>query len=376
MIKLLFFNRHFDAGGAERQLIELVRGLDKSVFDITVATFYSGGLLRSEADTIPGVRVITVGKQGRWDVVRFALRLWRITQAIKPDIVHGYLDLANVLALALGRLMGAKVVWGIRSSARDYSDYRWTLRASIEIQRRLARFANRIIFNSEAGKRDYLAQGFPAAACVVAPNGIDVERFRPDPEARRRVRAEWGIGEREKLIGLVARLDPAKDHGAFLQAAALLAVSHPDARFVCVGDSPGQTRDNLRALADRLGLNDKLVWAGIRPDMPATHNALDIATSSSISEGFSNTLAEAMACGVPCVATDVGDSALLIGNTGALVPPRNPDALAHGWSALFDRIDANPALGVAARQRIVDQFNTTILAQNTARILADLMDRS
>ena len=206
------------------------------------------------------------------------------------------------------------------------------------------------------------------------PNGIDTLRFRPDREAGARVRAEWGIGDDESLIGLVGRLDPMKGHACFLQAAALLCARRSGMRFVCVGDGPEHYRESLRALAGQLGLGDRLIWAGTRTDMPAVYNALDMAVSASAyGEGLPNMLGEAMACGTPCVVTRVGDSAWVVGETGVVVPPEDPAALADAWATMLRRIEEERAgLSRAARLRIEQNLSVEALVRNTLAELAAL----
>jgi glycosyltransferase involved in cell wall biosynthesis len=202
---------------------------------------------------------------------------------------------------------------------------------------------------------------------VVIPNGIDTKRFCPDPEARQRIRAEWGVTESEKLIGLVGRLDPMKDHPTFLRAAALLMQEREDVHFVCVGDGPADYRRELHALGEELGLGQRLIWASARGDMPAVYNALDIATSSSYGEGFPNVVGEAMACGVPCVVTHVGDSARIVGETGVVVPPKDPEALAVGWKSSLARDGSEVAL--KARLRVEENFSVGRMVERTEKAI-------
>lgn len=202
---------------------------------------------------------------------------------------------------------------------------------------------------------------------AVIPNGIDAERFHPDRKAGRRVRAEWGVGDDEFLIGIVGRFHPMKDHPNFLKAAALLARKRDDVRFVCVGDGPESYKSQLDKLVERLGLAQKLIWAGARSDMLAVYNALDIATSSSAyGEGFSNVVGEAMACGVPCVVTDVGDSAWIVGEAGRVVPPGDPEALASAWAEILALPKPEiEALSQMARHSIVTEFTCERLIERT-----------
>jgi glycosyltransferase involved in cell wall biosynthesis len=293
---------------------------------------------------------------------------------VRPDIVYGYMGVANELGLLVGKMWGAKVVWGLRSSDVDFSRYDWAAGWSFRAGAWLSRFPDLIIVNSWAGQRHHLAHGYVGDHMVVIPNGIDTERYRPDREAGRRVRTEWGVTEAEILIGLVGRLDPMKDHPTFLGAAVLLAQARPDVRFVCVGDGPTPYKRELAALGETLGLAGRLIWAGPRNDMAAIYNAFDIVVSSSYGEGLPNVSGEAMACGVPCVVTNVGDSALIVGETGVVVPPRDPAALARTCQQLLSPAPRErQALGAGARARIELEFSVSRLVARTEAALGSLL---
>src|SRR6266511_1095274 len=125
MIRLLFLIRALNTGGAQRQLTELVKGLDKTRFAVTVATFYDGGALRSEIDDLGGVNVLSLHKRDRWDLLPFLWRLICLVREVKPQIVHGYMDVANELGLLMARMVGARAVSGLRASNMDLSRYDW-----------------------------------------------------------------------------------------------------------------------------------------------------------------------------------------------------------------------------------------------------------
>ncbi len=282
------------------------------------------------------------------------------------------MDVPNILAVTLKPcLTGARIVWGVRASNMDLSRYDWLSSLAYALECRLARFADCIIANSDAGKRYAVANGFPGDKIIVISNGIDTDYFRPNPEERRQVRTEWGIGEDEILVGLVGRLDPMKDHPVFLEAASHIARERQDVRFVCVGGGSADYAAALKQRAAALGLIKQLIWVGSRDDMPAVYSALDISSSSSsYGEGFSNTVAEAMACGVPCVVTDVGDSALIVGNAGSVVPPGDHSALAAAIQCLTDLpLEERRALGEACRARILSEFSVDKLVQRTEQVL-------
>jgi glycosyltransferase involved in cell wall biosynthesis len=371
MTRLFFLIRSLERGGAERQLIELAGELIRSGCAVTVCTFYDGGALRDELESIPGVETISLSKGGRWDIAGFVWRLARAVREHRPDILHGYMGVANELAAMFALLHGCKSAWGLRASNVDLAEYDRLARAAFRLGAWCSRLADVIIVNSEAGRAYYASHGYRADAMHVVPNGIDCIRFQPDEIARARVRGEWGIAPQERLVGLVARLDPMKDHQNFLQAAALIAAEHPDVRFVCIGSGPAAVRDRYRALASTLGLSDKVLWPGARDDMAATYNAIDIVTlSSAFGEGFPNAIAEAMATGKRCAVTKVGDAELIVGDLGAAVPPRDPRALANAIGQLLrlndDQVQSMQKL---ARQRIIENFSKHQLGIHTLKIL-------
>lgn len=374
MIRVVFLISSLNRGGAERQLTILTKGMDRSRFALTVVTIYDGGDFRTEIEGMEGVQILSLHKQGRSDIPRSLWRLARIMARINPHIVHGYLNVANELALVFGKLARAKIVWGLRASNIDYSLYDRASEWHFRTAARLSRFADLIIANSQAGELHHVANGFSNKNLIVIANGFDTNLFHPNSDEGLSIRRKWGISGNESLIGLAARLDPIKDHLTFLRAAALLAEERGNVRFVCIGSGPETYRNDLEAVANSLGLGQRLIWAGEMSDMSAAYNALDVGTSTSLSEGFSNTIGEAMACGVPCVVTDVGDSAILVGPTGLIVPPDNAHALKNAWTTLLNLpSEQRMALGMAARHRIVAEYSLEALTRKTEQAFAELL---
>ena len=367
--RILFLVRSLARGGAERQLVALAAAMRHSGRDVSVACFYSGGAFQREL-VEAGVPVIDLRKRGRWDIAGFLWRLWRVFRDNDPDIVHGYLTVGNLLSL-LAKLANrrTRVLWGVRSSYIDRDRYDWMSRLTFRLSRKLARLADGIIVNSWAGATHHAALGYPQARITVVPNGIDTRRFRFDADGRARKRGGWSVPNDAVLVGLVGRLDPMKDHPTFLKAAAILAARDSRWRFACVGGGgeSGYVR-TLASLADELGLHDRLIWAGPQDDMPAVYSALDITASTSYGEGFPNTVAEAMACGRPCVVTDVGDSARIVGACGAVVEARDPAAFAAGIErtrTLLARCDEGNDLQAMARARIEETYTLEALLRNS-----------
>ena len=370
-MRITFLTRSLNSGGAERQLTVLATGLHERGHRVLVLPFYSGGPLQTELAQA-GVPVRSPEKGGRWDLAGFARRLAKLLRRERPDVLHGYLGGPNVLTVLLKPLLPrTRIVWGVRAAVLDLARYDRFSRFTLHAERLLSRFADRIVVNSRTGRSFAIERGFPKDKVVAVLNGIDTDRFRPDPASRSRIRKEWGVAGHEKLVGLVARLIPIKDHPNFLRAAALLAHEREDVRFVCVGDGRLAYRDELRSMSRKLGLEDRLVWAGARSDAPAVFNALDVAVSSSYGEGFPNVVGEAMACGTPCVVTDVGDSADIVGGTGVIVPPRDSEALARGIAAALSSTGMSEQQ--EQRERIVHKFSVRNLISTTEDILMDVV---
>lgn len=373
-IRVFFLIRSLGHGGAERQLIELVKGMDKSRFIITVAVFYDDGALGDELKHLPGVEFVSLNKRGRWDFPAFLWRLFLQVHRSQPHIVHGYMGTANELSLLLGKIVGAKVVWGLRVSNLDFSLYDWADAWEFKIGAWLSRFVTLIIVNSHAGLEYHARYGYQSARMHVISNGIDTNRFAPDPAAGQRLRREWNIVADQALIGLVGRLDPQKDHTTFLSAAALLRQEMQNVRFVCVGRGAEEYQQTLQALAGNLGISDSVIWADATNDVRAVYNALDIATSSSAyGEGFSNVIGEAMACGIPCVVTDVGDSGMIVGDASRIVSPARPDALVAAWREILSLPgDCRRDLSAQCRERIRTQFSTQRLVDRTEQLFENI----
>jgi glycosyltransferase involved in cell wall biosynthesis len=366
-LRIALLIRSLNYGGAEMQMTILANGLAHSGHAVCLLPFYSNGPLSKRLS--PDVTVRCLEKRGRWDVIGFLRTLFRVLDEEQPDVLYAFLPSANLLT-CLTRLRSPKlmVAWGVRASDMDLARYNWASRFTYWLERRFSRCPNLIIANSAAGRRYAVSRGFPDTdRFVVIPNGIDIEYFRPDPKVRGLVRAEWGILPHETLVGIIARLDPMKDYPNFLEAAAMLARRERGLRFVSVGAGPAEYAAGLQEQARALGIDEKMIWAGPRGDLPAVYSALDLLVSSSaFGEGFSNVLGEAMACGVPCVATDVGDAREILGDNDVVVPPRNPDALAVGITALLERLRIEGAsLGAGMRQRVAENFSVEMLVQRT-----------
>lgn len=369
MIRIVHVISDLDTGGAEMMLVKLVGAMDRDRFSNTVISLTDRGQLGGQIEYL-GVTVHSLGmKRGRPGLLALP-RLIRLLRTLKPTIVQSWLYHADFLCLLAAPLAGVpSMVWNLRCSDMDFSCYprqtRWIMRALALASSR----PDAVIVNSMAGQRVHCSHGYRVRRWEVIPNGFDLTRFYPDVLARQQLCEELGVSTDAVLVGLVARVDPMKGHGIFLDAAALVAKARTAARFLLVG------RDTytLKPAIDERGLASFFYLLGERENVNRLLPGMDIACLSSISEGFPNVLGEAMACGVPCAATDVGDARSIVADTGLIVPARNPAALAN---AIIDLIDRGPAvreqLGRAARVRIETEYSLPRIIDRYATLYSDL----
>jgi glycosyltransferase involved in cell wall biosynthesis len=377
----MIVNRRFEIGGAERQLITLCKGLNKSEFEVVVATFYPGGGLESELRRVEKVEFLSLRKAGRWDALSPITRGARIAAKFRPDLIYGYMGPSNLVALGLGAMFRCATVWSIRGADPDRARTDRLYAATRGLEDRLSRFPDLVISNSVRGRQQALERGFPIEKIVVIPNGIDTDRFNYHAGARVRLREEWGVSSDATVIGVVGRIDPSKGLETFVAAAGILAAQRASFHFVCVGDGPAGYRAGLIAQARSMNLEGRLTWIPSTTDVPGVMSALDVLVSASKAEGFSNVIAEAMSCGRPCVVTDVGDSALIVGNTGEVARSRDPDALAAAIVELHRRMhdgDLRDDLARASqlRGRIVKDYSVARMIRATEATFTRLLERA
>ena len=350
-----------EVGGAEMTLARLVERLDPARFQSTVVSLAPEGSLAARIRAV-GVPVHSLG-MGRNSVFALggAVKLWKLLRVLKPDILQTWLYHADFLGLVVGRLVGVRpILWNLRCADMDLSRYAVTTSLAIAGLARLSRWPDAVIANSQAGRDWHERLGYHPRRWVVIANGFDTERFKPRPEARERLRAELGIGERELVIGTVSRFDPMKDPHAFLKAAAMLALRRADVHFVMVGRGLEAGNRDLTGDGLSAGLGRQLHLLGQRDDVPELLAGFELFTLTSRSEGFPNALGEAMASGLACVATDVGDVRLLLGDTGRIVARGDPAAMGQAWQDLLATGPAaRAALGARARARIEAEFSLT-----------------
>lgn len=277
-------------------------------------------------------------------------KLWRLIRKERPDVVQTWMYHADLLGGVIARLAGSpNVNWGIHNTTLSPGESTTTTILVAKLCARLSRFVPRhIVCCAERARTVHVALGYNHDRMRVIPNGYDLAVFRPDEPAGDALRATLAIELDEPLLGFVARYDAQKDHANLLQSLALLKARGLQPKCLLVGTGMESDNQPLIAMVSELGLTGQIRLLGRRDDIPAVMNALDLhVMSSAFGEAFPNVLAEAMACGTPCISTDVGDAAAIVGETGWIVPPRDPEALA---GAIAEALALRNAAGWAQRQ--------------------------
>lgn len=348
-----------DMGGAERMLSNVVLGMDRTKFHNVVICLrgmgYWGSILQQN-----GIKVYAMDMQPKLGSVFKLVALWRLLRRLRPDYVQGWMYHANVLALLFGKLAGVpKIAWNIRCSLMDLSRYRFTTKLVFKSGAWLARFPTVLMNNSRDSIQQHTDSGYNSQRWLYIPNGFDTEKFQPNAQIYREFRQKYNLPPTAKIFALIARYDPMKDHASFINAAGLLAQQTTNVYFVLAGKDINSENEELQRLIERNHLEGRILLLDQVTNVHELLPAVDYLTQTSIfGEGFPNVVAEAMACGVECFVTDVGESLDIIGNSGYVVPKQDAYALAELWSAALNLDELTKAQRkLYARQRIHDRYS-------------------
>ncbi len=342
--------------GAQRQLLELVRGINKKRFRPIVLTLHPGGPLEQQFSEVPELQLIFLERNGKYDFT-YPLRVLQLLRKEKVDVVQPFLTPATLFGLLPALLCRTPVKIVTERCGPAKRKERIGYRIYLKIEDLLSRFADWAVPNSEAGREYLIQRGIKPKRIRVIYNGVNLNRLIADKAGVERVKQKLGLPPGGKVVGIMARLFPVKDHATFLRAAAIINRAMPDTRFALLGDGP--LRGYLENLSQELGLASKAVFFGEQPDVGTYLATFDVAALTSETEGCSNSLLEAMAQGIPVVATDVGGNRELVhhGETGLLVPFGDTEALAEAIITLFQNPEAAQSMGQRAREMVITRFS-------------------
>lgn len=355
-------------GGAELFLGRLIHSINHPDFEHVVVSLTTLGIVGKELQS-KGVQVHAL--QAGWypNNVFKILNLKNIMKRYQPDLIQGWMYHGNLAAYVTQRYFGVRcpMLWNIRHSLDQWAHEKLRLRILIRISSLLSKAPERIIFNANNAARQHESLGYPKTKSVIIHNGYDLVKFAPNESLRMQMRERHGITAGNIVFGMFSRFHPLKDHGNFLRAARIVADANHNVRFILAGKDITSGNVVLMQQIRELRLENLVMLLGERGDVSEIMNILDIYVSSSSSEAFPNAVAEAMSCGVPCVVTNVGDSAELVAEAGIIVPPKAHQQLAR---AMLQLIEAGHSvrrdLGVSARRRIESDYSNEAIARQYA----------
>lgn len=319
-----------DRGGAEGMLVRLATakygsadGYKHCVVSLTTDGFY-GNLLRKK-----GVEVYSMDLHSIFHLPLVFFRLILFLRKLKPNIVQTWMVHSDLIGGLAGKFAGVShVIWGIRTTDYRFESFKTRLVRRLCII--LSRFVpSAIVAAAFASRQESLASGYRSRNFTVIHNGFDLDFLKKYQSKGELIRKKLNIRNSDVLIGCVGRYNVAKDHNNFIHAAKLISEKYENCYFLMIGRYINNKNSKLLEKIQKTGFSDRFILLGERSDIPACLDALDVFVLSSVTEGFPNVLGEAMAMQVPCVSTNVGDAAILLGNTGRLVPPQKPDLLAR-----------------------------------------------
>lgn len=358
-LSLLHVITGLDVGGAERALARVVEFARGEGARSTVVSLGRGGRV-AEVLRHQDTPVVELGvPRGRVSLAALA-RLRRLVKEHRPTHVHGWMYHGNLAAACAVQGLAARpaLAWNVRQSLDDLRGERTLTRAVIRTNALLSRLPDGIVYNSARSLVQHSDFGFSRARAEVIPNGFDLDGFAPDASLRAGRRAAMGIGKEGVLVCCVARYHPVKNHRALLEAVVNVRRECPAVRLVLVGAGLDSSNAELAALVEGLGLGAVTRLAGEQADVLPWLAAADVFCLPSLSEAFPNAVGEAMASGLPCVVSDVGDVTDLVADCGWIVPKGDTPALTRALaSAVTTTAEARAALGRKARKRVADNYS-------------------
>lgn len=371
MISVAHIITALGSGGAERVLFLVATQSRTSGARHVVYSLADEGMYGPQL-RLAGIELHCLGMRGGQTSFVAFIRLIKLLRRQKPAIVMTWLYHADLFGTVAARLAGVRrIIWNLRCSEFTFSDHPATTGYIVALLARLSRFPSAVAANSISGRRAHEALGYRPRRWIYLPNGFNTEEWRPDAADRARTRADLGLSDHHFVIGRIGRADPQKDFATFLEACRMLVEALPSLRIMLVGQG-------TQELAIPAELRPRTLVLGERRDVPRLMRALDLLVSSSAyGEGLPNIIGEGMASGVPCVATDVGDSRALLDDAGLVVPPRDPRALARAMERVMQAsAPERAAIIERSRTRVASEYSLERCLRRYAEVLQDAAMRS
>jgi len=355
-MKIIHIITDLDTGGAEIMLYKLLSSLHNEALNSTVISLMGQGKITERIEAL-GVKVeildLGQGERPSWQTIK---KLRQIMKAFNPDIVQGWMYHGNIAATVAVFLFDpmcikVKLFWNVRQTLYDINSEKIQTRWLIVLGRWLSFFPHSIIYNSSLSVEQHCNVGYSVKKTKIIPNGFDLQKFRPDKNRRQQLCEELRVAESVLLVGHISRLHPMKDHATLLRAIERVADGLSDKQevlFLLIG----------HGVTSELSKNPAIRFLGERVDVPRIMSALDIVVSSSAwGEGFPNVIGEAMASEVPCVVTDVGDSAYIVGKYGRVCSVGDDQCIASSLLQLIENTQERKTAGKQARKRIKENYS-------------------
>ena len=377
MIRIVHIITGLSTGGAEMMLYKLLSNYNKNLFKPVVISLMDRGTLGNRIEKL-GIPVYAVGiiKHHLRPIVFY--RFIKLIYQLKPDIIQGWMYHGNIASSLAGLCLLNKVpiLWNIRHTPYNLKEEKWFTSILIRLGALFSHQPKYIIYNSQASAYHHKLLGYNNKLHKIIPNGFDCFQFKPSITARLTLRNELKLKKDDFLIGFIARYHPMKNHVDFIRAARKLISKYPYIHFVLAGRNVNKFNSVLVNLIKEEGIVSQVHLLDERNDISEITAAPDIATNfSSWGESFSNAIGEAMACGIPCVVTDIGDSALIVGDTGIVIPTKNIDELVKAWIKLIKiSSEGRKQLGQKARERIVNNFSLLKIINNYEEVYREVLN--
>jgi glycosyltransferase involved in cell wall biosynthesis len=367
--KVTFIITSLTIGGAEIMLLRLLHSLNRDLYEIQVVVLKSGGGLEKEVIEM-GILLKTVEMTSAWGIFSGLFRLIRFLSSTKTDLAFCWMYHANLAGGIAAKITGIPVLWSVR---HDFLDPKLIKSRTIFIARTSALLSHwipeKIIFCSESSMKEHLKIGYDSKKSIVIPNGFDIKMFKPDSDSRLKFRHEHGIALNSLIVGHAGRFNPTKDHYTLIKAAELIGKKVKGVHFIFCGQEVDYQNKKLVDWLKDAGIEKQTQLLGEQNDMVDFYSSLDVFISSSVSESFPNVIGEAMSCAVPCVVTNVGDSALIVAETGIVVPISNPKALTDAAVKLLEDGGYRADMGKKARSRIIENYSIEQISRKYEQLL-------